>query len=291
MVWSLAEENGEIVGQGLAGGQQPVTSVSWFGSDPLKLQLITGGSGGRILVMALPSRGQQLQVLHCFQISIGDLPRVLRGKVAGTSRETGISCVAFQKNDEERFMASTETGATFYCNLQSHNPLGDMVVTGSDVPVYDPVILSLKPHTGPVYAAAASYFGDRKFATCSADGTVCIRDLLKADPLLELDLNSGSVFGVCWSPVRPTVLACATAAGKIGVIDLCLSSQKPSVWIEASSSALSSVSINPIRARLVASGDADGVLKVWQLGETFGSVSGNEELVLEKLGAAAVYHD
>lgn len=290
-VWSLAEENGETIAHGHSGSQQSVTCLNWFGVDMTQPKLITGGSDGRIVIWALPTRDQNLQILSCFQISVGNLPWSLRGKVSGTNRETGISCVEMQRREEERFMATTETGAVFYCNSKSRNPVaGNMVVTGSDVPVYDPVVLSLKCHTGPVYQAAGSPFSDRKFATCSADGTVFVRDLLKSEPLLDLDLNSGAVFGVSWSPVRPSVFVCATASGKLAVIDLSLSVQKPSVSIESTSS-LTAVSMNPARARFVAAGDCEGVVKVWELGETFGSIIGDEEKILEQFGTSSIDQD
>lgn len=53
--------------------------------------VVSSGADGRVLVWALPSRGQQLQLTAAFFVNIGSLPRSLRGKVNQLERETGVS--------------------------------------------------------------------------------------------------------------------------------------------------------------------------------------------------------
>lgn len=59
---------------------QQVTEIVWLepkGSD----RLCTCGLDGKVLVWAMPSRGNDLQVLQCFVVLTSHLPRSIRGEI------------------------------------------------------------------------------------------------------------------------------------------------------------------------------------------------------------------
>jgi hypothetical protein len=92
--------------------------------------------------------------------------------------------------------------------------------------------------------------------------------------------TAGTVFAAAWSAARPLVFAVGGADGRVYVYDLaqCMSGGggggqvgggaqlHPAEVLQASSKAVISLQFNPREKHLLASGDAEGHVKVWKLG-------------------------
>jgi len=93
-----------------------------------------------------------------------------------------------------------------------------------------------EPHSGPVLGLECSPFHRHLFASCGADGALKIGSTLQGRPLMTLDARSsgssgsgatssslhptGCLTDLSWSPVRPLLLACASASGGVFLYDL-----------------------------------------------------------------------
>lgn len=133
----------------------------------------------------------------------------------------------------------------------------------------------------------ASAFQRSIFATSSSDGTVRLYNFMKLEPLISVDINAGYNYAISWSPVKPMTFAVATAAGKVALLDLSVSEQSPVDWIEVAqlNCSIFAVNFNPKRPDILATGDATGVVKIWQMGEKFLHAGANEQKQLEAIAA------
>lgn len=170
----------------------------------------------------------------------------------------------------------------FHCNLQSKDLVAQKDT--SDIQIYNPVVVALKPHSGPVYSVKAHPSHRNLFLTSSADGSVKVYSILKIDPILTADLQSGYVFSCGWSPRRPLVFAAGMANGMVALFDLTESETAPILKFEATNSgAVYSVGFNPVRGDVLATSDKDGVVKIWKFDEKFVNLAVNEERKMDNL--------
>lgn len=58
------------------------------------------------------------------------------------------------------------------------------------------------------------------FASCGADGTLCVYNMLQVTPVMKLEPSEAYLFGCRWSPFRPLVLAAAAGDGQVFLYDL-----------------------------------------------------------------------
>jgi WD40 repeat protein len=127
-----------------------------------------------------------------------------------------------------------------------------------------PITFAFVAHHGPVYSVDCSPFHRNLFVTSSTDTTIRLYNMLQSKPLLSIEPGAGYVFTSIWSPVRPMVLAAATSEKQLLFYDLRDSHITPVTTVEHKKG-LYSVEFNTKRHQLVASGDAGGTVKVWQL--------------------------
>ncbi len=110
---------------------------------------------------------------------------------------------------------------------------------------------------------------------------------MKVEPLVSVDLGAGYNGAISWSPVKPLTFAVSTATGKVAIMDLGVSELSPAHWIDVAESncPIFAVNFNPQRPDTLATGDAHGVVKIWQLGEKFFHAGANEHKLLDAIAA------
>ena len=73
------------------------------------------------------------------------------------------------------------------------------------------------------------------------------------------------MYNIEWSPSRPCVFACSSQMGNILVYDLLDTRSNASETINASEVAVHALAFNGQRPGYLASGDRNGVVKIWHL--------------------------
>ena len=169
------------------------------------------------------------------------------------------------------------------------------------------VTFSFESHVGPVYGLEFNPHHRHIFSTCSVDGTLRIYHSLRAKPIVVLEpivaaaasaggKGGGGVtavstilYSVCWSPVRPLVLAVSTSAGEIFIYDFTETTMGPVLTLNGNVDRVGIVSLswNKIDPGLLASVDLKGRAVVWQLSERFTDVQRGEFKMIEQMGQLA----
>uniref|UniRef100_A0A452V5K3 WD repeat domain 34 n=1 Tax=Ursus maritimus TaxID=29073 RepID=A0A452V5K3_URSMA len=199
--------------------------------------------------------------------------------------EVGATAVAFSSFDPRLFVLGTEGGFPLKCSLAAEEAA--LTRMPSSVPLRAPAQLTFSPHGGPIYSVSCSPFHRNLFLSAGTDGHIHLYSMLQAQPLASLQLSHKYLFAVRWSPVRPLVFAAASGEGDVQLFDLQKSSQKPTVSIKQTQdeSPVYCLEFNRQQTQLLAAGDAEGTVKVWQLSTEFTEQGPRETEDLEQLAA------
>ncbi|XP_063491935.1 cytoplasmic dynein 2 intermediate chain 2 isoform X9 [Symphalangus syndactylus] len=199
--------------------------------------------------------------------------------------EVGATAVAFSSFDPRLFILGTEGGFPLKCSLAAREAA--LTRMPSSVPLRAPAEFTFSPHGGPIYSVSCSPFHRNLFLSAGTDGHVHLYSMLQAPPLTSLQLSLKYLFAVRWSPVRPLVFAAASGEGDVQLFDLQKSSQKPTVLIKQTQdeSPVYCLEFNSQQTQLLAAGDAQGTVKVWQLSTEFTEQGPREAEDLDRLAA------
>lgn len=128
----------------------------------------------------------------------------------------------------------------------------------------------LEPHRGPVQSLCTSPFFRHLLLTCSSDGSARLYNDLERSPLLTLEPSAETksyLYGAALSPFRPAVAAVVSRESLLHVYDLQRDQMRPAYTAEAGQdgAAVLCVAFNGTAADWLATGDAQGGVKVWRL--------------------------
>ncbi|XP_065387015.1 cytoplasmic dynein 2 intermediate chain 2 isoform X2 [Macaca fascicularis] len=265
----------------------PSSQVVWL-PEPghsHRFQVLSVATDGKVLLWRGVGAGQ-LRLTEGFALVMQQLPRSTKLKKHSRGEtEVGATAVAFSSFDPRLFILGTEGGFPLKCSLAA----GEAALTRmpSSVPLRAPAQFTFSPHGGPVYSVSCSPFHRNLFLSAGTDGHVHLYSMLQAPPLTSLQLSLKYLFAVRWSPVRPLVFAAASGEGDVLLFDLQKSSQKPTVLIKQTQdeSPVYCLEFNSQQTQLLAAGDAQGTVKVWQLSTEFVEQGPREAEDLDRLAA------
>lgn len=288
-VWNTSLEGEPLTASsGLSdlGHKEPIAELSWIldeESRERRYLILTLGNDGKVLVWACEEGVREVKVVRACRLLTESIPRSIRISKAMGSTEIGGTCLSFTSEDKSLFVVGSENGGVFKCSMQAAVSTADS--TPSESGLQSPIQFVFKPHHGPVYDVSCSPFHRNLFLSCGTDGTVRLYSQLDASPVLSIEPGCGYLFSVHWSMTRPLVFALGTGNGELLVYDLKTSHIKPCISLEASpqKKPVYSVVFNAKRPQFLASGDADGVVKVWRLTTQLIAQSNNELEALSSL--------
>nr|XP_014972163.1 WD repeat-containing protein 34 isoform X1 [Macaca mulatta] len=290
LVWDLSRPEDPLLWRtGLTDDTHtdPVSQVVWL-PEPghsHRFQVLSVATDGKVLLWRGVGAGQ-LRLTEGFALVMQQLPRSTKLKKHSRGEtEVGATAVAFSSFDPRLFILGTEGGFPLKCSLAA----GEAALTRmpSSVPLRAPAQFTFSPHGGPVYSVSCSPFHRNLFLSAGTDGHVHLYSMLQAPPLTSLQLSLKYLFAVRWSPVRPLVFAAASGEGDVLLFDLQKSSQKPTVLIKQTQdeSPVYCLEFNSQQTQLLAAGDAQGTVKVWQLSTEFVEQGPREAEDLDRLAA------
>ncbi|XP_018557419.1 WD repeat-containing protein 34 [Lates calcarifer] len=289
VVWDTSRTQDPVLaltGMSADSHREPVYQVAWL---PLQKKgefgVLSASSGGRVLVWMVDSdQGRfilnaayalvQQQVSHSSSVSL---------KARGSST-VGITSLALSPWDSDTFLVGSEGGLLLRCSFSSKVPAA-APSEGQSVTLRAPAVFSFRPHSGPIHSIHCSPFHRNLFVSAGTDGLAHLHSLLQANPLLSLRVSDSYVFQVQWSPTRPLVFAAATGQGEVQIFDLGHRSLRPAATIEqrGAGQAASCLSFNCQNPHLLAVGNTDGTVGVWQLSADLTEQSPRESSQLEQI--------
>lgn len=282
-VWDLGREDDALVattGMGSDSHREPVTKVLWTldpSSKANKYQVLSNSGDGKLLVWQMLSGSRDLKLVSGFILQTESVPRSMRLSKARGDAEMGVTSMSFSHEDCSLFVLGSEAGGVFKCSLTSRGP--PLTNTLSSIPLRSPVTFAFSPHFGPVFSVDCSPYHRNLFLTCGTDACVRLYSMLQSKPLFSVEPGAGYLFRVRWSLSRPLVFAVATADGRLLVYDLKINRINPVVTLEVTTnkSPVYSLEYNLQRRQIVATGDAQGRIKIWRLSDDLINQSAREE--------------
>lgn len=285
LVWNCSKTDDPLIARsGISEDthREPVYQVQWNQSlsRSNRINLLSASTDGKILNWAMDGKGQ-LVLQDGFALVVQQMPRNVKLKVRG-STSFGVTALSFSHLDKTVFIAGVEGGYVLKCSTEV---LTLASLSSGSIPLKAPALFTFSPHCGPVHAVACSPFHRNLFLTAGTDGHVHLYSMLQAKPVLSLQLSQTYLFSVCWSSVRPLVFAAATGEGTVLIFDLGQSSLCPSVSIEqcAENQPVYCLAFNPKQPQLLAAGNAEGSVKIWQLSAELMKQGPREMNLLEQL--------
>ncbi|KAF6028805.1 WDR34 [Bugula neritina] len=263
---------------------EPISKVMWY-KVPGKKKLyhvLSVGLDGKMLVWKLDKDKNRLKLSKGYVLLAQHMPKSVKIKSSKRNPEMGVTSLDFSCVDEETFYIGSESGGMFRCSVNSQVSAGDST---SSISLVDPVKLTFLPHCGPVYSVNSSPYHRNLFLSCSSDSTLRVHSILQTQPVMVIEPASGYLYTVRWSPTKPLVFAVTTQDGRALIYDLKKSQTTPAHVLEASPSkqAVYVMEFNQKQRKFMATGDAVGVIKVWQLNDEITTESAAERDILNSL--------
>ncbi|CAI9740561.1 cytoplasmic dynein 2 intermediate chain 2-like [Octopus vulgaris] len=274
MLWDFSHDNVLLVDSyGMGDGdahREPVAKLQWVldpESHSKTYKLVSVSGDGKLLVWTVDMKLNKLTLTQQFAVTSQSLPKSLRGKGSRSDREVGLTCLSYTHYGDHVCFIGSETGAIFKCCTQQDGHQGVDMDGKPMLP--SPVVFTYKPHLGPVNAIDCSPFHPHAFLTTGMDQSMKIWNALQSEPVKVLKPDQGSLVCGSWSPVRPLVIAAATDTGLLLLYDLQHSMLKPLHTLEAGTqkAPIYSCSFNTQRPNIIASGDGEGDVHIFQLND------------------------
>eukprot|EP01012_Entosiphon_sulcatum_P011555 TRINITY_DN1705_c0_g1_i1.p1 TRINITY_DN1705_c0_g1~~TRINITY_DN1705_c0_g1_i1.p1 ORF type:complete len:528 (+),score=92.41 TRINITY_DN1705_c0_g1_i1:65-1648(+) len=280
IVWDTAKTDDRTVAQtpstfGVLAHTDPVLQLTWVANrreSKLKFMLMSVSGDGKVLIWTLQNQMQQ---------AVG-------GYETGKGTATGVTCITVLRTGpsawgsvdiptlENTVLIGTEIGGVCRTSIRPVPPDPKKIVLLD----HNLVVFRFENHTGPVQQIQASPFHRNMFLTCSSDGTVKVFNSYETSCVFRVVPSSsvdGYLYDASWSPTRPSVFACVAKDGLLHIVDCEESRSKPSVSLQAGTEGkpVLALQFHPTGS-LVATGDAKGHVRVWQLSNTLSQPSAKE---------------
>ncbi|KAJ7988221.1 hypothetical protein DPEC_G00321350 [Dallia pectoralis] len=288
VVWDTSRAQEPVLAQtGLSTDthREPVYQVAWVpGPRRGDMLVLSAGSGGRVLLWTVVSDEGSLLLSSGYALVRQQVPHNSSlGKGRGSSN-VGVTSLALSPWDSDTFLVGSEGGMVLKCSF-STEVLAAAPPGGESVVLRAPAQFSFTPRGGPIHSLHCSPFHRNLFVSVGTDGRAHVHSLLQPDPLLSLRVSDSYVFGVCWSPTRPLVFAAATGQGLVQIFDLGRRSLRPAATIDQLTGGQPAycLEFNPSRTGLLAVGNADGSVNIWQLSTALTEQGPRETAQLEQI--------
>uniref|UniRef100_A0A671P4L6 WD repeat domain 34 n=1 Tax=Sinocyclocheilus anshuiensis TaxID=1608454 RepID=A0A671P4L6_9TELE len=270
LVWDTSRSQDLILSQtGMSADthREPVYRVSWVpGARRGEFTLLSAGSGGRVLLWTVDGAEAKLILSSGYALVQQQVPQ--SGAASKTPGITNIevTSVALSPWDLDTFLVAVPPD-------------------GESVTLRAPVQFSFSTRGGPVHSVHFSPFHRNLFVNVGTDSLAHLHTVLQPRPLLSLRVSDSYTFGVRWSPTRPLVFAAATGQGLVQMFDLGRRSLRPVATIDQNTSGQPTycLEFNPKHTNLMAVGNADGSVSIWQLSAELTEQGAKETAMLEQL--------
>ncbi|BFY97495.1 hypothetical protein BsWGS_00534 [Bradybaena similaris] len=290
ILWDLSREDDLVLatsGIGNDAHREPVSKVHWIKSQSSgrrDYNIISISGDGKVLIWKVETKKGRLKLSKGFLVMTENLHRTMKAKATRGDREVGVTCISFSHEDPDLFVLGSESGCVFKCSLHAKGrPAGNNI--DSSVPLCSPVTFTFNPHHGPVHSVDYSRYHRNAFLSAGMDQTLRLYSVLQAHPIVTIEPGDGYLFSAKWSPVKPSVLAVGSERGHLLLYDLRQGQMVPVHKLEASPNKqpVYSLQFNTQQKCILATGDGQGYIRVFRLGETLTAMSGRDIEVLEEI--------
>ncbi|KAL6469781.1 hypothetical protein MHYP_G00209000 [Metynnis hypsauchen] len=265
--------------------REPVYEVKWVpGIRRGELAVLSACSGGRILLWSVDGVEGKLTLTSGYALVRQQVPQSGSMSKLQTSGGTniGVTSLTLSPWDTDTFLVGSEGGMVLKCSFSSQT-VAAVPPDGESVTLRSPAQFSFSPRGGPIHSLHFSPFHRNLFVSVGTDGLAYIHSILQPRPLLTLRVSDSYVFGVRWSPVRPLVFAAVTGQGLVQVFDLGRRALRPAATIDQNTGGQPAYCLEFSPQQLLAVGNAEGSVKIWQLSAELTEQGSRESAVLEQL--------
>ncbi|XP_023253622.1 WD repeat-containing protein 34 [Seriola lalandi dorsalis] len=288
VVWDTSRTQDPVLaltGMSADSHREPVYQVTWVALQKKgEFGVLSAGSGGRVLLWALDSQQGSFVLNAAYALVRQQVPHSSSSLKTRGSSTVGVTSLALSPWDPDTFLVGSEGGLLLRCSFSSKTPAA-VSSEGQSVTLRAPAVFSFRSHSGPVHSIHCSPFHRNLFVSAGTDGLAHLHSMLQDNPLLSLRVSDSYVFQVQWSPTRPLVFAAATGQGEVQIFDLGRRSLRPVATIEqgAAGQAATCLAFNCQSTHLLAVGNTDGTVGVWQLSADLTEQSPRESSQLEQI--------
>ncbi|GAA6074571.1 WD repeat-containing protein 34, partial [Tachysurus ichikawai] len=247
-----------------------------------EMLVVSACSGGRVLRWSVDGAEGKLNLTAGFALIRQQLPLSQSANRVRGDTAIGVTSLALSPWDTDMFLVGTEGGLVLKCSFSSQT-VAPVPPDGERVTLHAPAQFSFTPRAGPIQSLHFSPFHRNLFVSVGTDGLAHVHSVLQPAPLLSLRVSDSYVFGVRWSPVRPLVFVAVTGQGVLQVFDLGQKCLRPVATIEQDTGGQCALCVEFNQQQLLAVGNADGTVNIWQLSAEFTDQRPRESAILQQL--------
>ncbi|XP_029371446.1 cytoplasmic dynein 2 intermediate chain 2 isoform X2 [Echeneis naucrates] len=289
VIWDTSRTQDPVLaltGMSADSHREPIYQVAWVPlQEKGEFGVLSAGSGGRVLLWTVDSEQGRLVLKSAYALIQQQLPHnsSISLKAPGSSN-VGVTSLALSVWDPDTFLVGSEGGLLLRCSFSSKTPAA-VSTKDQTVTLRAPAVFSFRPHSGPVHSIHCSPFHRNLFVSAGTDGLAHLHSMLQPNPLMSLRVSETYVFQVEWSPTRPLVFAAATGQGEVQIFDLGRRSLRPVATIGQGTArqAATCLAFNRQSSHLLAVGNMDGTVGVWELSADLTEQNPRERSQLEQI--------
>ncbi|KDR08919.1 WD repeat-containing protein 34-like [Zootermopsis nevadensis] len=275
LVWNLQKDDDCLISTTVTvpgAHREAVSQVSWVRNpDPTQQRhvLVSAGRDGRLLMWQVGTHSGSIQLIEGFFIMLEHIKytgpsKAVPSPVGGpdVDMELGVTCFSFAAQDLTTFVVGVDGGGLLHCTTIATKP----APVHSEVPLKDPVLNTFEKHEGAVTCVKCSPHHAKTFISCGTDNEIRIYHMNQTAPVRVIYVEAG-VVGLEWSLAHPDLFgAWGNISGCVNFYNLNNGEIIPSLQLPACEkpALISAVCCNPHSHQLVAVGDVQGKVVVWQ---------------------------
>lgn len=257
-VWNLQRDDATIIGN-LTLHSEAVVHMQWiqnFDLTSMRPVLASASRDGTIVIWTVKSTTGTLKATQCF---------LLQSEMDNLN--LGILCSTFNPSEPRMFLCGVEGGSLALCRTDSKRPLlGTKRSVNSELEYFNPILNVIEGHKGTITGVCWVPGSKNLFVSCGTDSVVHVYSFTEMNIIRKIHL-SHPLCGLDISLSHPDIAVIWDSSGHIHLYNIHSSKSLPPLDINNGDGylPLSAIRIQTASAQLLALGDVEGKVCVWQI--------------------------
>ncbi|KAE8746474.1 hypothetical protein FOCC_FOCC006839 [Frankliniella occidentalis] len=255
-VWNLQRDDATIIGN-LTLHSEAVVHMQWiqnFDLTSMRPVLASASRDGTIVIWTVKSTTGTLKATQCFLLQ-GEMDKL----------NLGILCCTFNPSEPRMFLCGVEGGSLALCRTDSKRPLLGKKIN-SELEYFNPILNIIEGHKGTITGVCWVPGSKNLFVSCGTDSVVHVYSFTEMNIIRKIHL-SHPLCGLDISLSHPDIAVIWDSSGHIHLYNIHSSKSLPPLDINNGDRhlPLSALRIQTASAQLLALGDVEGKVCVWQI--------------------------
>ncbi|KAK3931580.1 Cytoplasmic dynein 2 intermediate chain 2 [Frankliniella fusca] len=257
-VWNLQRDDAIVIGN-LTLHNEAIVHLQWvqnFDLTSVRPALASVSRDGMVIIWTAKSTAGTLKATQGFLLQ--------------SERDylnLGILCASFNPSEPRMFLCGIEGGSLALCRTDSRQPLlGKKRSVNTELEYYNPILNIIESHKGTITGVRWVPGSKDLFVSCGTDHELNVYSLTVMNVIRKIHLSE-PLCGLDISSSHPDIAVIWSSSGNVHLCSISSSKSLPTLEIYEGTVRvpLSAVCVRTASAQLLALGDSEGKVCVWEI--------------------------